>query len=66
MATPAKTSGVSAGRDIWYRLGDVESRNLVKTLAFKLQVVAGTLVDTLSSTPPDAETTTLQHTQGGV
>ena len=48
------------------RLGDMETRILVKTLAFKLQVVAGTLVDTLSNTPADAEATTLQDTQGGV
>ena len=47
------------------RLGDMETRILVKTLAFKLQVVARALVDTLSYTPADTEATTLQDTQGG-
>ena len=47
-------------------LGDLESRILLKTLAFKLEVVAEALVDTLSHTPADPEATTLQDTPGGV
>ena len=48
------------------KLGDLETRILVKTLAFELEVVADALVDTLSNTPAYAEATTLQGTLGGV
>jgi len=47
-------------------LGDVDSSILVKTLAYKLEVVAETLVDTLPYTPADAKATALQDTQDGV
>ena len=47
-------------------LGDVDSSILVKTLAFKLEVVAEALVGTLPYTPTDAKATALQDTQGGV
>ena len=40
----------------------METRILVKTLAFKLEVVAEALVDTLPYTSADAEATTLQET----
>ena len=39
---------------------------LFKTLAFKLEVVADALADTLPQTPAGAEATTLQDTLGGV
>ena len=44
VGTLAKTSRRSAGRDT---LSDVETRILVKTLTFKLERVAGALVDTM-------------------
>ena len=47
-------------------LGDLETRILLKTLAFKLEVVAEALVHTFSNTPADPEATTLQDTPGGV
>jgi len=47
-------------------LGYVETRILFKTLAFKLEMMADALVDTLPQTPAGAEATTLQYTQGGV
>ena len=47
-------------------LGDVETRILVKTLAWKLEVVEEALVHTVPHTLADAEATTLLDTQGGV
>ena len=46
--------------------GDVQTRIRVKTLAFKVEVVAEALVDTLPYTSADAEATTLQDPKGGV
>ena len=45
-------------------LRDVQTRILVKTLAFKLEVGAEALVHTLPHTLADAEATILQDTQG--
>ena len=45
-------------------LRDVQTRILVKTLAFKLEVGAETLVHTLPHTLAEAEATILQDTQG--
>ena len=42
------------------------TRILVKTLAFKLEVVADALVDTLRHTPAGLQATTPQETQGSV
>jgi len=39
-------------------VSDVETRLLVETLAFKVEVVLEALVDTLPQTPADAKTTT--------
>ena len=58
--------GEAQAETLGHRLGDAETRIRVKTLAFKLQVVAVAGGDTLSYTPADTEAITLQDTQGGV
>ena len=61
-----KTSRQSAAGKLFVILDDLEARILVKTLAFKLEVVAKALVGMLCNTPADAEATTLQDTPAAV
>ena len=61
--TLAKTSKQAQAETLGVTLGEVETRIVVKTLAFKL---AEALVDTLPYTQEDVEATTLQDPLGGV
>ena len=49
-----------------HTLAYVAPRILVKSLDFKLEVVADALVNTLPHSPAGSEATTLQNRQGGV
>ena len=57
--------GKAQAETLGERLGDVETRILVKTLALKLELVAETLVQTVPDKVADAKATTLQDTQVG-
>ena len=59
VGTLVKTSWQSAAGKLVVTLDDLEARILVKTLAFKLEVVSKALVGTLCNTQADAEATTL-------
>ena len=56
--------GKAQAETLGQRLGDLETRILVKTLALKLELVAETLVQTVPDKVADTKATTLQDTQG--